>query len=47
MDTQSREVWRDKMVAELLKASLIYGKKSIDELIADVKKIEEYVFSQH
>ncbi|WP_336148590.1 hypothetical protein [Acinetobacter ursingii] len=41
-----RSEWRSQIVAELLKQSIVYGKKSIDELLADAKKIEEFVFGE-
>ena len=42
-----RKEWRHQLVLELLKTSVVYGKKTIDELVIDAKKIEEYVYSEN
>ena len=46
VNTTDRSEWRSQIVAELLKQSFIYGKKSIDDVLEDAKKIEKFVFDE-
>ncbi len=46
VNTTDRSEWRSQIVAELLKQSVVYGKKSIDDVLEDAKKIEKFVFNE-
>ncbi|WHP06871.1 hypothetical protein QLH32_05645 [Acinetobacter corruptisaponis] len=42
-----RTLWRQILIFKMLKVNLLLGKKSVDELIADAKKIESFVFQKN
>ena len=41
---QERNEWRQRLIFELLRHNVVYGKQSIDDLVDSAKKIEEFVF---
>lgn len=42
--TPERTEWRQRLISELLKHNIIYGKLTIDDIVNNAKKIEEFVF---
>lgn len=44
-NTSNRIEWRQQIISELLKHNVIYGKLSLDEIVDNAKKIEEFIFS--